>query len=221
MELRPSRIIRSSRRTVALEIRGDATFVVRAPRWVSRSFIDEFIVEKSAWLELELSKAAEARERLRRCYRTGERFAFLGFEYPLRVVPRGRTLKLETEFLLPARLRPRGQECFERWYRREAKRYLTARVFELADRHGYRPTGVKVTGARTNWGSCGPTGGLNFSWRLIMAPRFVVDYVVMHELAHLSERNHSAAFWRRVQNMCPEWRTAKAWLVDEGRHLMF
>jgi predicted metal-dependent hydrolase len=75
---------------------------------------------------------------------------------------------------------------------------------------------IRLNSARTRWGSCGPQGNLSFNWRLIQAPTEVLDYVVVHELAHLTELNHSPRFWARVAAFCPEYRAAKRWLKENG-----
>ena len=73
---------------------------------------------------------------------------------------------------------------------------------------------IRLNSANTRWGSCGPQGNLSFNWRLIQAPTEVLDYVVVHELSHLIERNHSARFWRKVEEYCPDYRSARRWLKE-------
>ena len=75
---------------------------------------------------------------------------------------------------------------------------------------------IRLNSAKTRWGSCGPQGNLSFNWRLIQAPTEVLDYVVVHELAHLIERNHSRRFWAKVAQFCPEYKTARKWLREKG-----
>jgi hypothetical protein len=78
---------------------------------------------------------------------------------------------------------------------------------------------LRITSARRRWGSCGPKGTLNFSWRLVMAPPPVIDYVIVHELAHLEIRNHSRLFWERVARWSPDYKQQQAWLKANGRLL--
>jgi predicted metal-dependent hydrolase len=219
--LTPSRVIRSRRRTVSLEIQADATFVVRAPQRVSQAFIESFIAEKQKWLVGRLAEAARRQAEARRPLVEGGRFLYLGHEYELRLVEGGRTLKLDTAFRLPNRWADQPAAPFERWYRRQAKLVIPQRVAELATRHGLRYASVRVGGARTRWGSCSAARRLNFSWRLVMAPLPVVDYVVAHELAHLTHLNHSPAFWREVERLCSGHQTARRWLRDHGHRLGF
>jgi predicted metal-dependent hydrolase len=106
--------------------------------------------------------------------------------------------------------------AIERWYRREVKHRLAASVAREARRLGVRPAGLSVRDQRTRWGSCSSPGALSFSWRLLVAPPVVLDYVVVHELCHLRELNHSPAFWRLLDGARPGWRAQAGWLSEHG-----
>jgi predicted metal-dependent hydrolase len=99
----------------------------------------------------------------------------------------------------------------------EACQKLPARCRELGELTGYRPARVRISAARTRWGSCSPAGSISLNWRLAMAPQAVIDYVIIHELAHLAEMNHSARFWRRVEQHVPDHRQHRRWLRQNGR----
>lgn len=107
----------------------------------------------------------------------------------------------------------------EELYRQLARENLTGKVAALAGRHDISVASVGITGAETRWGSCTARGSLNFSWRLILTPEPMVDYVVAHELAHRREMNHSAAFWREVGRLCPNFRVWRKLLQQEGEKL--
>jgi predicted metal-dependent hydrolase len=109
--------------------------------------------------------------------------------------------------------------ALERWYRREARHRLAAAVGRESARLGLRPRGLTVRDPRTRWGSCSSRGSLSFSWRLLVAPPEVLDYVVIHELCHLRELNHSLAFWRLLDAARPGWRDQAAWLAEHGLEL--
>jgi predicted metal-dependent hydrolase len=87
---------------------------------------------------------------------------------------------------------------------------------EYAKQHGFVYSKIGITGARTRWGSCSAKGSLNFSWRLIMAPLEIIDYVIIHELVHLRYHNHSRAFWKGVADILPDYRARKAWLTQNS-----
>ena len=121
--------------------------------------------------------------------------------------------------MLGAESRSRAKEAFAAWYREEARRELTVLTEQYAKMFKHRYRRIRITGARHRWGSCSVRGNINFAWRLIMAPRFVCEYVVAHELAHLRHHNHGAAFWNEVQRMFSRTDEARAWLKDHSRFM--
>ncbi|WP_245297155.1 MULTISPECIES: SprT family zinc-dependent metalloprotease [Rhodomicrobium] len=105
------------------------------------------------------------------------------------------------------------------WLRAEAKADLTRRTYHHAANLGVRPKRISVRDQSTRWGSCSSTGTICYSWRLIFAPEFVLDYVAAHEVAHLREMNHGPRFWRLVRETMPEMQKARAWLKQNGAEL--
>jgi predicted metal-dependent hydrolase len=105
------------------------------------------------------------------------------------------------------------------WFKSEAKQSITPRARAMAESIGQKVAKVTVRDTRSRWGSCSSTGALNFSWRLILAPEAVFDYVIAHEVSHLQEMNHSARFWAVVERLCPDPDPAKAWLRKHGAGL--
>jgi len=103
--------------------------------------------------------------------------------------------------------------------KREAKRDLEPLIAKHAATLGVRATAIKLRDQTSRWGSCTANGRLSFSWRLVMAPPYVLDYLAAHEVAHLREMNHSRRFWRLVEMLCPRTRQARAWLNAEGARL--
>lgn len=99
---------------------------------------------------------------------------------------------------------------------RRASIELPARLRELAARHGFEAGRVTVRDQRSRWGSCSPRGDISLNWRLVTMPDAVRDYVILHELAHLREPNHSRRFWRVMSRICPDWREARRWLRDHS-----
>ncbi len=105
------------------------------------------------------------------------------------------------------------------YLKREAKRDLEAAVARYADRLGVTVRRITIRDQVSRWGSCSTSGALSFSWRLVLAPRYVLDYLAAHEVAHLLEMNHSARFWRLLGRICPDMARAKAWLDAHGTDL--
>lgn len=216
------KLVRSRRRSVALTVSREAVLTVRAPLRFPIDRIEAFIEEKRAWVDRVMEKARfRSEEKENHTYQDGEVFWYVGARYPLRLSERS-TPSLGfsgNEFVLARRFHSRAKERFLAWYRREAKRVLMERVEYFARQYELRYKMVTINAARTRWGSCSGVGRLNFTFRLVMAPLSVIDYVVVHELAHLAHRNHSRAFWNAVATMYPDFESARVWLKKNG-HLL-
>jgi len=106
-----------------------------------------------------------------------------------------------------------------RWLVKKAEEYLPKRLMELAQKLGVRYKKVQVRDVRSRWGSCSSKGTISLNWRLIMAPIDVIDYVLIHELAHIVHPNHSKYFWRYVATFCPDYKLHRSWLRKNGQHL--
>jgi len=216
-------LIRSRRRTLSLHVRPDGRLVVRAPHSLSESKIHRFVEEKKEWIDRTALRLRERAGKFRpRRFESGETFLFRGAEYPLHVADDmfGRLL-FEERFILNARHLPRARTLFERWYKEAAFAVLVNRCLFFSEAMGVRYRTVDLSGARRRWGSCDAKGRLRFSWRLILAPPEILDYVVIHELAHLKELNHSPKFWAVVESVCPSWRQHRRWLEENQYRLDF
>lgn len=165
-------LIRSNRRTLALEVR-DGTVRVRAPQRLPRAQIDAFVQGHAAWIEKSL-----ARQRARRD------------------------------------AHPEPDETQRSEHIRRAKEILPERVAYYANAMGLHPAGVTITGARTRFGSCSAKGRLCFSWRLMQYPPEAVDYVVVHELAHLVHRNHGPEFYALIERYLPDYKARRKLLRE-------
>jgi predicted metal-dependent hydrolase len=221
MPVEVKQIIRSKRKTLALIVKPDGSLVVRAPLRTPQRAIREFIEKNVQWIERKQAEARSALASSSKHYLPGEMFLYLGDAYPLEVVQgQKKPLVLEESFRLGATTQEEAAQLFERWYRAQARKILSERVRLYASQYRFQYKGIKITSARTRWGSCSVTGSLNFSWRLVMAPMDVVDYVVVHELVHTVSHNHSKRFWKRVEAIIPDYKERKKWLRKNGQQLM-
>ena len=220
MENQNYKLVRAKRRTIALILERDGSLTVRAPKRATLQDIHGFIQEKEKWIERSREKLKAIVTLPRKEFVDGETFLFLGKEYELRLVPSQRqTLHFNSGFTLKASARPRGEAVFTKWYKAQASTVFTERVTHYANLHGFSPKQVKVTSAKTRWGSCSANGTINFTWRLVMAPLEVIDYVVIHELVHLRIKNHSQKFWHAVEQLCPQYKSHRKWLREHGEKL--
>jgi len=213
--IKPYKLIRSKRRTIALMIGSDATLVVRAPAHTPLDTIEQFVGKNTGWIKRTLARLRKRPQAKQKEFVSGEEFLFLGKSYPLEVQnDTQEPLDLRDGFILNEKQRSRGRAFFIEWYKKEAKKIIAARVEWWAQRFGLAYNSVNITCANRRWGSCAPNDRLNFSWRLVMAPMRVIDYVVVHELAHLPHKNHSRRFWNKVKTMYPDYKNAQTWLRE-------
>jgi len=198
------------------------------PRRMALRHAAPLVEEKRAWIErtlvnLRLAEHAVPSARLV----DGGRVPLLGEAVALRVrVEPGRTrphVALARDGGLSVAVGEPGEEAIrdalKRWYRRRARVELAARLDAACARAGSRYTKLSIRGQRTRWASCSSTGAMSFNWRLPLAPREVVDYVVEHEVAHLEVHDHSRRFWSLLQSRCPDYRQHEAWLRRHGQGL--
>ncbi|HLO32272.1 MAG TPA: SprT family zinc-dependent metalloprotease [Anaerolineales bacterium] len=215
-----NQIIRSKRKTLALVVRADSSLIVRAPLRASERSIEEFVQKYAGWIEKKQTEARAATPPAPRQFVGGENFTYLGDTYPLEIV-RGQipVLLLKENFKLAETAQNNAGAALERWYREQARQVLNERVSIYAKQHNFQYKQIRITSARSRWGSCSANGSLNFSWRLIMAPLEVVDYVVIHELVHTIVHNHSGRFWKKVAEILPDYKDRRQWLRRNGQQL--
>ena len=177
-------VIRSNRKTVAIQVNSDLSVTVRAPRSASEKDIEEILKKKEAWISKHIEKIKEAKER---------------FEAePTEKLTREKVIALAEEAL----------------------KVIPERVEYFAKVIGVTYGKITIRNQKTRWGSCSSKGNLNFNCLLMLAPPEVLDYVVVHELCHRKQMNHSKAFWAEVEKVCPDYKAAKKWLKEEGSQLI-
>ncbi|OPY90751.1 MAG: hypothetical protein A4E72_00488 [Syntrophus sp. PtaU1.Bin208] len=216
---------RKRRKTICLQVLRSGQVVIRAPFFTPPEEIENFFQRKAQWLKNRLRERERVQgEGAPRIFQEGAAFLFLGNTYPLRIEPlncalRGTLLFDSRQFILGQNDLARGRKIFIAWYTRQAEIHLGERLQKFSRRLDLVPRDIRITGAKSFWGSCSAANRLAFNWRLIMAPPPVIDYVLVHELQHLVEKNHSAAFWRRVSLVIPDYVEQKNWLRRNGSQL--
>ncbi len=217
MSIQIDEFIRAKRRTISIQVRSDGKVIVRAPLRLAEKIVRTFVESKADWITRKKAEVAVRAPVTVRTFGEGERFLLLGREIPIRVVPAQRTaLTLTETFNLSQKALPQAADVFEKWYKAYALTLLQERVKLYAAQHGFKPARIRITSARTRWGSCSSSGTLSFTWRLVMAPLDVVDYVVIHELVHLRVHNHSKDFWEGVAALMPDYKRRMTWLKSNG-----
>ena len=222
---------RSARaRRVRIRITADGEAIVTLPMRAALARADELVRAKADWIQLHQARLLEARERLasRPSLENGRSLWLRGVPIgvdveTVPVVRRTRVVPSEDGRRLTIRLdkgdeRPVG-EILDPWLRAEARRAIHEAVDRRAPEVGVVPARITIRDQSSRWGSASRRGTLSFSWRLVLAPPDVLDYVVVHELAHLRDLSHSARFWRLVAAHTPHVATSRRWLRDHESEL--
>ena len=204
-------ITRTKRKTMGLYVHKDGSVEVRCPKSVSAEAIDKFVLSKENWL---IEKVALMKERLglRKEFhlKPGSKLSLLGNLYPIAEVQTNKVGFDGKYFYIPLKLpQPEIKPNIIKLYKHIAENYLKNKTLHYADVMNVKPTDVKINSAKTRWGSCSGKNSINFSWKLIMADEKTVDYVVVHELAHTIEHNHSKKFWEIVEKYAPDYEMCK------------
>ena len=206
-------LIRSKRRTIAIVIDSEGKCRVRAPLQARLSDIEHFVQAKTGWIEQKQQHYASVQKKRQLILTDGMQLSVLDNSYTLRLAELGQVQVNGTVLLCP-QFKP--QQALEKWLRQQALAVLQERTAHYAELMGVVYQSVKLSSAAKRWGSCSIKGNLNFSWRLVFYPLAVLDYVVVHELAHRREMNHSAAFWKVVATWMPDYKKYRKWLRDNG-----
>jgi len=215
------KIIRSKRKALALEITRDARLIVRAPETTPLEFIEKVLFRKRLWIQNKQKLAKETYRHVQpKEFVNGEGFLYLGNTYRLYIVDHCfPTLLFDQEFRLSRAYLSKAKELFIDWYRKQSYQKIKERVDWYSNLFGFKYNQFSITNAQKRWGSCSANGNLHFSWRLIMAPLSVIDYVIVHELVHTIERNHSMRFWNRVQLIKQNYQDNLEW-IKENEHIL-
>lgn len=213
-------LTRSGRKTVGICIR-NGKVEVRAPHACPKSEIDKLIAAKQTWITDKLAQSqnqTQQKNSFRLHY--GSKLLFRGRLYPVTAKTGAHAGFDGSSFYMPPNLSPAQiKELCIKIYKNLAKTRITNTVASIAAHMGVTPTSIKINSAKTRWGSCSSRKGLNFSWRLVMAPDDVIDYVVVHELAHFFQMNHSAKFWAIVEQVLPDYKQRQAKLKELQKRL--
>lgn len=186
-------LIRSRRRTIAIEIDRQGRVVVRAPYNVGNLRIREFVADKSDWIERTLNRIRDRRQPPNETDGNGV---------------------ISTDDHTPI------SEADLRTLTVEAKRVIPEKVAYWAEQVGVTYGRITIRHQKSRWGSCSAKGNLNFNCLLMRAPGEILDYVIIHELCHRKHMNHSREFWAEVEVTCPEYKTRRKWLKTHGDELM-
>jgi hypothetical protein len=226
-------VTRSDRRkTISLVVDPSEGVVVIAPQNLKAKALHEVVRNKVSWILEKQALIDEIEEPPKeKEYLSGEKFPYLGRHYRLKVIRsedveephaalyHGKFLVAISERDYALRREEVVRSALREWYIEHAGERIPERVERYAPKLGVEPTGVDIKEQQKRWGSCTKNRELLYNWRIIMAPMSIVDYVVVHELCHLIEENHTDAFWRLLKSVISDYERRKEWLRVKGRLL--
>ena len=224
------RLKRSNRKSMGISIERDGAVMVKVPHQAELNNVEKFISEKKIWIYQKLAqKKALNRERPKREFVNGQGFLYLGRSYRLKFIddalrsqksPKVESLRLWHGYFELAESEKTGaRNHFVSWYRKQIKRQLKERVPRYDKRIGVTVKDIRILHLGHRWASCGRNGVINFNWRSVMAPIWVFDYILVHEMIHLIERSHTDRFWRLVTRVMPDYEEHAHWLNENGADL--
>lgn len=215
-------LIRSKRKTLAIHITDGGGVLVKAPLRCPQALVEDFIYSRRKWIsERVASRKLRAEQKRAFSVREGDFLRFLGREYP---VEQGEAVSFDGNVFTVPKWETESEfsavrERIISLYRQLAERIFPERAKYYAEKIGVTPSSVKLSNAKTLWGSCSGKNSVHLTWRLIMGSMTAVDYVVVHELCHIKQHNHSPRFWAEVEKAFPDYRNAERELKELQKKL--
>ena len=222
----PVEVVRTDRKRSALIYLEGEVIKVRVPKSLSDGRVRELITKRTPWIKTKLKEVFERPIVKPKEYVSGEAFAYLGRNYRLKIVVGDEpSIKLKGGYIRATVLKADKtaqatiRSMLVSWYRQHAETRLGEKTDRLAKIVGVQPNSITVKDYKSRWGSCSKSGDISYNWRIILTPHRIVDYVVVHELCHMLEHNHSDRYWRHVKQYVSDWRECRDWLRAESSSL--
>jgi predicted metal-dependent hydrolase len=219
-------IIRSSKRTsIAIKInKGIVSIMV--PDHLNGATIELLVAKKSRWIKEKLAFQKEIFEIKPKEFIAGEVFSYLGKNHVLKIASGSYPLLSLYEDELIASVRNKSidnsktiKKLLIKWYKQQAQLIMVEKTQHYAQIIGVTPSAVVIKSFRSRWGSCSIKSLIQYNWKIIMAPEPIINYLVIHELCHILQHNHSPAFWKKVEKYCPNYKEQGTWLKLNGAKL--
>ena len=206
----PNKIIRSNRKSLSLIINNQGELIVRAPISYKDKQIYNFINKKANWI---ISKRTNINLNTYKplTFNSNETIDLLENSFLIKTYDGKRVKQLDNTIFVPI---VNSKEKFILFLKKVAKEYITHRVAEIANLFNFKYQSVSISSAKTNWGSCSFQNKIHFTYKLIMCPKYVIDYIIIHELTHTIIKNHSKQFWFAVAKNYPNYKLCEKWLKD-------
>lgn len=221
-------LLRASRKTMKIQVKPPNIVIVTAPLGIKEEFIIEKIKAKGAWIIKKLEEVKEVKFEPEKRFVSGELFMYLGKEYPLQInidvrLRKPKVMLWAGKIILasPSNESEIIKKSLELWYREMGQQVIFERVKYYEKFFKLRPRSIRVKEQKTIWGSCTGKNDLLFNWRCVMGELYALDYVVVHEMCHMQQKDHSNKFWTLVEEILPDYKERKKWLDANGRKMSF
>lgn len=220
MKITPKHVFYSTRKTISLKVNEEGELIVRCPKKVSLSYIENLIARKTSWILEKKKRLLEALDFLEEKF-DGKNFLYLGTDYAVNFIENcSKDFFFKDGLFIKNDYKNKPKEIIAKFYQQNAKDLIFSRVEFFSKKHDFKYTKLRLSNAKGHFGSCNSKNTLSFSWRLMMAPIDVIDYVVVHELSHILQKNHSKKFWNLVEEILPNYKESRKWLKENGKILM-
>jgi len=197
---------------VRIKVDLNSNVIVTAPPKISNSACEKFVSEHTEWIKAALQKVSARREELRGHKEKLEgKIHYLGRVCELRI-----DASIKSSHLIDGNIITLKQDKTEHFLRSEARRIIESRCAEIAPFYGVEYKKIRIGFAKSRWGSCSVSGTLSFNAHLIKAPQSIIEYVIIHEICHILQPNHSTHYWNEVAKLCPDYKARRKWLKSEG-----
>mgnify|MGYP000928872431 CR=1 FL=1 len=216
-------IIKTDRKKSASIQLKDGQVRVRAPRSLSDKRINDLIKKRTPWIKEKLEEYSNRPQAVAKKYEDGEVFSYLDKNYELKIIESDEVaVKLKNGCFIVSICKEdfgkniKIQNLLTDWYRDHAFKYLQERTDRFANIIRVSPSSISIKNYKSRWGSCAINGAIDYNWKIIQAPKKVIDYIVVHELCHLIEHNHSPRYWSYVEKFMPNWKESRDWLKENS-----
>ena len=206
--LTPTKIIRTKRKTLSLIINNNGDLIVRAPLNCADSVIFDFIYKKASWIISKRQSSINSKFTPIKVA-DNEELNILGNAYTIKLTDTKRVKIINTNIFIP---NVNSKHYLILFLKRELKKIVSEKINKLNTIYKFNVKHVSISSAKTNWGSCSAGNRLHFTYKLMLCPEQIIDYIVVHELVHTIIKNHSKNFWKNVKKIYPQYKQCELWL---------